>query len=92
MKEFQDIPKSVCNKNQPQQDLQRHPILFSAKEAMAILWDILLVDLIRSYKIRREGHDEPLILKYLTMIYPKTMRFKILQYNNKMSVTTAKIV
>ena len=36
----------------------------------AIPWDILSVDIIGPYKIRREGHNEPLILKALTMIDP----------------------
>ena len=33
------------------------------KEAEAISRDILLVDLIGPYEIRREGYDDPLILK-----------------------------
>ena len=36
--------------------------------AEAIPWCILSVDHIGPYKIIREGQDEPLILKYLTMI------------------------
>ena len=39
-----------------------------AKEVEAIPWDRLSVDLIGPYKIRREGNDNPLILKALTMI------------------------
>ena len=38
-----------------------------AKEAEAIQWDRLLVYLIGLYKIRRDGCDNPLILKYLTI-------------------------
>ena len=40
----------------------------------------------RSYstiEILREGQDEPLILKYLAVIYPTTGWFKIVQYNDK---------
>ena len=33
------------------------------KKAEAIQWDRLSVDLIGPYKIRREGHDDPLIPK-----------------------------
>ena len=33
------------------------------KEVESIPWSRLLVDLIGPYKIRREGHDNPLILK-----------------------------
>ena len=33
------------------------------KKAEAIPWDRLPVDLIDPYKIRREGHEDPLILK-----------------------------
>ena len=50
----------------------------TAKEAGAIPWDILLVDIIGPYKIRREGHEEPLILKYLTIIYMETRWIEII--------------
>ena len=53
------------------------------KEVEAIPWYRLLVDLIGSYKIRRECHDDPLILKALTIIDPATGWFETLQYNNK---------
>ena len=45
-------------------------------------WVRFLVDLIRPYKIIREGHDDPLILKYLTMADPTTVWFEIIGYNN----------
>ena len=48
-----------------------------AKEAEAIPWEKLLVDLIGPYIIRREVHDETPILKYLTMIDPATGWFEI---------------
>ena len=40
----------------------------------------------------REGHDDPLILKSLTMIYPATGWLKIVQYNNKQAATIANLV
>ena len=43
-----------------------------AKEADATPWYILSVDLIGHKKIRREFHDDPIILNYLTMIDPDT--------------------
>ena len=46
-----------------------------AKEAEAIPWERLLVDLIIPYKIRIGGHDNLLILKALTMIDPTTRWF-----------------
>ena len=63
-----------------------------AKEAEAIPWDRLSVDLIGPYKIRREGHDKPLILKALTRIYTATGWFGIVQYNDKKASTIAKLV
>ena len=50
-----------------------------AKEAEAIPWDTLSVDLIGLYKIRGEGNEEPLILKLLTMIDLKTGWSEIVQ-------------
>ena len=50
-----------------------------AKEAEAIPWDILLVDIIGPYKIRIEGHDDPLIQKDLNMIYLATGWFEIVK-------------
>ena len=50
-----------------------------SKEAEAIPWDIFLVDLITPHKIRREGHDGPLIIKVLTMAYPETGWFEMVQ-------------
>ena len=63
-----------------------------AKESDAIPWDRLLVYLIDLYKIKREGHDEPIILKSLTMIDSETWWFEIVQYNDKQAATIANIV
>ena len=46
-------------------------------EAEDIPWYRLSVDLVDPYKIRIEGHDDPLILKDLTMIDPETGWFEI---------------
>ena len=58
----------------------------------AIPRDILLVDLIGSYTIRREVHDDPLILKASPMIDPKTGWFGIVKYNDKQSSTISNLV
>ena len=63
-----------------------------SKEAEAISWDILLVYLIGSYKIRREAHDDPLILKVLTMIDPETGWFEIVHYNDKQAATITNLL
>ena len=55
-------------------------------------WDRPLIDLIGPYTIIIEGHEEPLILKYLTMIYPGTRWFEVIQYNDKQSATIANLV
>ena len=70
----------TCQKNKKQNP--KYGFL-TAKEAEAIPWDRLSVDIIGPYKVRREGHEEPLILRSLTMIYPITGWFKIVQYNDR---------
>ena len=40
----------------------------TAKKAEAIPCYRLLVDIIGPYTVRREGHDDPIILKALTMM------------------------
>ena len=55
----------TCHKNK-KQDFRYGNL--SAKEAEAIPRDRLLVYFIGRYKTRREYNDDPLILKYLTMI------------------------
>ena len=47
-----------------------------AKEAEAIPWDRLSVDIIGPYKIRRERHDDPLVIKELTVIEPSIRCFE----------------
>ena len=41
------------------------------------------VDLIHPYKTIREVHDDPFIIKALSMIYPATRWFEIVRYNEK---------
>ena len=50
------------------------------------------MDLIVPYNIIREGHDQPLIQKVLTMIEPGTRWFEIVKYNNKQSAKISNIV
>ena len=63
-----------------------------AKEVEAIPREILLVDIIGPYKIRREGNDKPLILNALTMIDLATGWFEIVSYNDKQAATISNIV
>ena len=57
-----------------------------------MLCNRLSVDLIGPYKTRREGHDNYFILKMLTMIYPATGWFVIVQQNDKQSASIANLV
>ena len=82
----------VCNTSQKNKKQNFKYGELPAKEAEAIPWDILSVDLIGPYKIRREGHDDPLILKALTMIDPATGWFEIVHYNEKQAATIANLV
>ena len=59
----------------------------TAKEAEAIPWDRLLVDLVGPYKIIRESHDNTIIIKGLTMIDLATGWFEIVRYNDKKAAT-----
>ena len=59
----------------------------TTEEVEAIPWDILPVDILVSYKIRREGSEKPLILKALAIIHPTTGWFEIVKYNDKQAAT-----
>ena len=61
-------------------------------EAETIPWDILLVDIIGHYKIRREGRDKPLILKALTLIDLVIGWFEVIQYKYKQANTISNLV
>ena len=54
-------------------------------------WDRLFMDPIVPYKIIIECHDEPLVLKYLTMIDPTTRWFEAIQYNDKQEYKMANL-
>ena len=54
-------------------------------------WKKLCVYLIGPYKILRKG-KYPLILKYVTMMYPVTGWFEVKQYSDKKATTTANLV
>jgi transposase InsO family protein len=62
------------------------------KEAEAMPWDKMCIDLIGPYVIRRKGKSKKdLVCKCVTMIDPATGWFEIHQYNDKRSVTVANI-
>ena len=46
-----------------------------------------MLDIISPYKIRREVHDNTIILKSLTIIDPKNGWFEIVQYKDKHAAT-----
>ena len=60
------------------------------KEAEAIPWDRMCIDLIGPYKIKRKGRKQ-LICKCVTMIDPATGWFEIHQFDDKRSITVANI-
>jgi hypothetical protein len=53
------------------------------KDAKAMPWDKMYIDLIGPYKIHRTGKKDPLICKCATMINPATGWFEIHQYEDK---------
>ena len=55
----------------------------TSKEAGDIQFNIFLVDLIGTCKIIREGYNDPLLIKSLTMIGPATGWFDIVRYHDK---------
>ena len=59
------------------------------KEAEAMPWDKMCIDLIGPYSIKRKG-KETFICKCITMIELTTGWFEIHQYDNKISMTIAK--
>jgi len=77
----------TCQKNKRKVKKYGH---LPPKEAEAIPWDKMCIDLIGPYKIRRKG-KEPLICRCVTMIDPATGWFEIHQYDDKRSITVANI-
>ena len=62
------------------------------KEAEASPWDRISIDLISPYKIRRGGHENPFIIKALTVLDPEAGWFEILQYNYIQAAKIANLV
>ena len=62
------------------------------KEAEAIPWDRLCVDLVGPYTIRQKGKKDPLIMRCVTMIDPATGWFEIHEYEDKRSISVANII
>lgn len=77
----------LCQRNKRK---QKEYGLLPPKEAEAIPWDVLCIDLIGPYKIRRKGKD-PLICQCVTMIDPATSWMEIATYNDKQAITVANI-
>jgi hypothetical protein len=65
--------------------------LLPKKDAEAMPWDRLCVDLIGPYNIKSNGVKIP-PLKCVTMINPATGWFKIKQYDDKKSITVTNII
>src|SRR5687768_2305284 len=68
-----------CQKNKQKQ--KKYGYLLP-KVAEAQIWDMMCVDLIGPYKIRRKGQPD-LVCKCVTMIDPVSGWFKIHQYGDK---------
>jgi hypothetical protein len=62
-----------------------------AKEAESEPWEILCVDLIGPYQLKRKG-KQPLELWCVTMIDPATSWFEIQPIKNKQAITVAEVV
>ena len=77
----------TCQKNKRKQKKYGH---LPPKEAEAIPWDKMCIDLIGPYTINRKGRKN-LICKCVTMIDPATGWFEIHQYDDKRSITVANI-
>ena len=78
---------NVCNTCQKKMKQNFKYGKLSAKEAEAIPWDRLSVDLIGPCVIKKEGHDDPLMLKAVTTIETETGWLEIAQYNEKQAAT-----
>jgi hypothetical protein len=78
---------SACQRNKRKHKKYGH---LPVKEAEALPWDIMCIDLVGPYKIRRRGHKD-LICKAVTMIDPATGWFEIHQFDDKRAITIANI-
>ena len=70
---------------------KRHYVQLPAKNAEAQPWEILCVDLIGPYHIRRKG-KKPLQLQVITMIDPATGWFEFAEILSKESIMVAEQV
>ena len=66
--------------------------ILNIKEAEAIPWERLSVNILVPYHIRREGREKLIILKSLAIIHPETGWFEIVQYNDKQADTISNLV
>ena len=78
----------TCQRNKRKNKKYGH---LPPKVAESKPWDVLCVDLIGPYTIRRKG-EELIQFKCVTMIDPATGWFEIHQYDDKKSITVANIV
>ena len=80
----------TCQLSKKQQRKYGH---LPAKTAETKPWEILCVDLIGPYRIRRKGKkNSDLELKAVTMIDPATGWFEICTYDDKRAITVANLV
>jgi transposase InsO family protein len=77
----------TCQKNKRKQKKYGH---LPPKEAEALIWDKMCIDLIGPYKIRCKGKPD-LVCKCVTMIDPASGWFEIHQYDDKRAITVANI-
>src|SRR5687767_7031163 len=76
-----------CQRNTRNQKKYGH---LPPKEAEALIWDKMCIDLIGPYKLCRKGLPD-LVYKCVTMNDPASGWFEIHQYDNKKSITVANI-
>ena len=77
----------TCQLNKCKQTKHGH---LPPKEAEAVIWDRMCIDLIGPYKIHRKGQPD-LVCKCVMMIDPASGWFEIHQYDNKRLITVANI-
>jgi hypothetical protein len=83
---------SICDGCQKNKRRSKKYGKLPEKDAQAIPWDVLCVDLIGPYKIRQKGKKKPLVCKAVTMIDPATGWFEMHEWIDKESISIANIV
>ena len=83
---------NVCKNYQKNKKQNKNMFIYPQRGQIPPPRTDLSVQSIDSYKIRRQGQDDPIIIKALTMIYPVTGWFKTVQYNKKKEDKIAKQV